>query len=148
MDVIKIRFVESPEGVESEFRKTLEEMLGWANPRFTLSRHRWRPQIDIYETAEAIIIWAEIAGVLREEIQLEIAPGTVKISGIRRGGARAGDARYHLAEIPCGYFERTLALPVLIDTETAGAVYRDGLLEIRLAKRPLDRVRRINIHSG
>jgi HSP20 family protein len=148
MDVIKIRFVESPEGVESEFSRTLDEMLRLANPRFTLSRHRWRPQIDIYETAEEIIIRGEIAGVLREEIQLEIAPGTIKISGIREGGAKEGDARYHLAEIPCGYFERTLPLPALIDTETAGAVYRDGLLEIRLVKRSLDRIRRINIHSG
>ncbi|MDA8127030.1 MAG: Hsp20/alpha crystallin family protein [Deltaproteobacteria bacterium] len=148
MDYIKIRFVESTPGVESEFRSTVDELLRLANPRFTLARHRWRPQIDIYETTEEIIIRSEIAGVRREEIQLEIAPGTVTISGIREGGAREDDARYHLAEISCGYFERTLALPARIDTETAGATYRDGLLEIRLAKRPLDSIRRIQIHKG
>ena len=148
MDYIKIRFVDNSDSADSEFRRTVEEMLRVANPRFTLSRHRWRPQIDIYETDEEVIIQAEIAGVRQEEILLEIAPGAVKISGTREGGAREEDARYHLAEIPCGYFERTLSLPALINTETAVAVYRNGLLEIRLAKRPSERIHKISIQRG
>jgi HSP20 family protein len=148
MDYIKIRFVDSPEGVESEFRRSVEEMLRAAQPRFTLSRQRWRPQIDIYETPDEIVIIAEIAGVPREEICLEIGPRTVKISGIREGGPREEGARYRLAEIPCGRFERDLALPVPIDTETVKAYYRDGLLEIRLAKRPPDRVHKISIQGS
>ena len=148
MDYVKIRFVENPEGAESELLRTLDEMLRGANPRFTLSRHRWRPQIDIYETAGEIIIQAEIAGVQREAINLEIGSRAVKISGIRESCPRGEDARYRLAEIPCGYFERTFSLPVLIDTEKAAALYRDGLLEIRLTKRPLDRVHRISIQSA
>jgi HSP20 family protein len=148
MDYIKIRFVDHSDSAESEFHRTLEEMLRVANPRFTLSRHRWRPQIDIYETDEEVIIRAEIAGVRQEEILLEIAPGAVKISGTREGGTREEDARYRLAEIPCGYFERILSLPALINTETAAAVYRDGLLEIRLAKRPPERVHKISIQLG
>jgi HSP20 family protein len=148
MDYIKIRFVDSQEGVEPEFRKTLEDMLRAVNPRFTLSRHRWRPHIDIYETAEEIVILAEIAGIRREEINLEIGSRTVKIAGIREGGPRGEDASYRLAEIPCGYFERSLALPALIDTESAVAVYRDGLLEIRLTKRPIDLIHKIIIQSG
>jgi HSP20 family protein len=148
MDYIKIRFVDNPESVESEFRRTVEEMLRAAQPRFTLSRQRWRPQIDIYETREEIVILAEIAGVPREEINLEIGPRTVKISGAREGGPREEDARYRLAEIPCGHFERNLTLPVPIDMETVRAVCRDGILEIRLAKRPLDRVHKISIQGS
>jgi HSP20 family protein len=148
MNYIKIRFVDNAEGVESEFRRSVEEMLRAAEPRFTLSRQQWRPQIDIFETREEIVIIAEIAGVPREEINLEIGPRTVKISGIREGGPREEDARYRLAEIPCGRFERNLALPVPIDTETVRACCQDGLLEIRLAKRPLDRVHKINIQGS
>ncbi|MHB9098216.1 MAG: Hsp20/alpha crystallin family protein, partial [Syntrophales bacterium] len=127
---------------------TLDEMLRVANPRFTLSRHQWRPQIDIYETGAEIVVQAEIAGIRSEEIHLEIGPRSVKISGIRESCPRGGDARYRLAEIPCGYFERILTLPAPIDTETAAAVYRDGLLEIRLTKRPLDRIQKISIQAG
>jgi HSP20 family protein len=148
MDYIKIRFVDNPEGIESEFRRSVEEMLCAAQPRFTLSRQRWRPQIDIYETRSEIVIIAELAGVPREEIDLEIGPRTVKISGTREGGPRGEGARYRLAEIPCGRFERDLSLPVSIDTDTVRACCRDGLLEIRLAKRPLDRIHRINIQGS
>ena len=148
MDYIKIRFVENPEGIESEFRRTVEEMLRAAQPRFTLSRQRWRPQIDIYETHEEIVILAEIAGVPMEEINLEIGPRTVKISGTREGGPREEDARYRLAELPYGLFERNITLPVPIDTETAKAGCRDGILEIRLAKRPLDRIHKISIQGS
>ena len=148
MDYIKIRFVDNADSAESEFCRTIEEMLGVSNPRFTLSRHRWRPQVDIYETGKEVIIQAEIAGVRQEEILLEISPGVVKISGTREGGAREEEARYRLAEIPCGDFERTLSLPALIDTGTAAAVYNNGLLEIRLTKRPTDRIHKIIIQHG
>jgi HSP20 family protein len=148
MDYIKIRFVNNTDFAESEFHRTIEEMLRVSNPRFTLSRHRWRPQVDIYETCDELVIQAEIAGVRQEEILVEISPGVVKISGTRGGGARDEEARYHLAEIPCGDFERTLSLPTLIDTESAAAVYRDGLLEIRLAKRSRNRIHKINIQQG
>lgn len=148
MDYIKIRFVENPENIESEFRRTVEEMFHAVHPRFTLSRHRWRPQIDIYETAGEIVILAEMAGVRMDDIRLEIAPRCVKISGGREIGAQEDEARYRLAEISCGYFERTLSLSAPVETETAQAVYRDGLLQIRLMKRPFDRVRRITIQGG
>jgi HSP20 family protein len=148
MDYIKIRFMNNPEGVESEFRRSVEEMVRAAQPRFTLSRQRWRPQIDIYETREEIVILAEISGVPREEIHLEIGPRTVKISGTREGGPRGEDARYRLAEIPCGRFERNIALPGPVDIETVRAVCRDGILEIRLAMRPLDRVYKISIQGS
>ena len=147
MDYIKIRFVENPEGAESEFRRTLDEILGVANPRFTLCRHRWRPQIDIRETAGAVIVVAEVAGVRPEAIQLEIAPAWVKISGVRENCAAIQETRYRLAEIPCGFFERTLVLPARIDTETATALYRDGLLEIRLTKCPVNRIHRISVQG-
>ena len=148
MDYIKIRFVDNPEGADSEFRRTLDEMLRVANPRFTLSRHQWRPQMDVYETGAEIVVQAEIAGIRSDDIHLEIGTRSVKISGVRESCPRGGDARYRLAEIPCGYFERTLSLPAPIDTETAAAVYRDGLLEIRLTKRPLDRIQKISIQAG
>lgn len=148
MDYIKIRFMDQQDGAESELHRTLDEMLRVVNPRFTLARHRWRPQIDIYETEQQIVIQAEIAGVRQEEIHLEIAPRAVKISGAREGGAHKEEARYHLAEIACGYFERILSLPAAIDTETASALYREGLLEIRLTKRPLDRIHKIVIQNG
>lgn len=148
MDYIKIRFVHNSDGVEAELRRTVEEFMHAAQPRFTLSRQRWRPQIDIYETGDEIVVLAEIAGVPMEDIDLEISPRTVRISGTRESGPREENAHYRLAEIPCGHFERNLTLPVPVDMGRIRAVCRNGIVEVRLVKRPLERVHKISIQGS
>jgi HSP20 family protein len=148
MDYIKIRFVDGSDSPDSEFHRSVEEMVRAAQPRFTLARRQWQPQIDIYETADQIVLLAEVAGVLRDEIFLEVGPRTVRLSGVREGAAQGECGRYRLAEIPCGRFERDVVLPVAVDIQTARAVYRNGILEVRLHKRPLERVYRITIQGG
>jgi HSP20 family protein len=51
-------------------------------------------------------------------------------------------------EIPYGYFERSLVLPAPIDADQVDATYVDGLLQIRMAKLPLDEIRRIHVQNG
>jgi len=157
MEYIKIRFVDNQEGAEHNLLRTVEEMLNLAQPRFAFSRQRWRPHMDIYETGEEIFVLAEIAGIQGEEIDLEISPRTIKISGKRslmftkrslmltkqslmfvnrEASPERENGSYCLAEIPSGHFERAVSLPALIDVATAETSYSDGLLKIRLAKIP------------
>ena len=104
------------------------------NPVFTLSERLWKPQMDIYETGEEIIILAETAGVKKEDLEIEISNRAVKISGKRTLAQRVDGAVYRLAEIQYGSFERLLFLPALIDTENVSASYLCGMLQIRLSK--------------
>jgi HSP20 family protein len=143
MDYIKIRFVDNQEDTERDIFRTVEEMLHLAQPRFAFSRQRWQPHMDIYETVEEIVVIAEIAGIQSEGIDLEIAPRTLKISGKRslmfmnrEAAPPKAAGRYCLAEIPSGYFERTVFLTAPIDTATAETEYSNGLLKIRLTKVP------------
>ncbi|HPC32121.1 MAG TPA: Hsp20/alpha crystallin family protein [Syntrophales bacterium] len=123
----------------------LDDMFHIAGPTFTLCEHTWRPHADIYETADAIIVILDLAGVVREDIHLEVSRKTIKISGKRDQHYLSGTTRYHLAEIPYGYFERHLALHAPVDSETVQATYANGLLEVRLEKIPPDRERRITV---
>ncbi|OPY13380.1 MAG: 18 kDa heat shock protein [Syntrophus sp. PtaB.Bin001] len=143
MNYIKISLDDDIKETAREFEKTLDEMFHMFNSGYSVSQRTWRPQIDVYESPDRLIIFAEMAGVKREHINLEISSRTVKVYGRRNTSAGIGNARYHLAEIPFGYFERSLVLPAPIDTDTAEAVYADGLLEIRLAKLPLSKVHKI-----
>ncbi len=147
MDYIKIRFVDNQESAENEIVRTFEEMMHVARPGFSFSRRRWRPPIDIYETGEEIVVTAEIAGIRDEGIDLEIASLSLKISGYREVKLAKTDASYHLAEISFGYFERSVSLPSSVDTATAETFYNNGLLEIRLKKRPPNMIRKISIQS-
>lgn len=148
MDFIKIRFGKDFSPTGSKFEKTIEEMFQSLNPMFSLSERTWKPMMDIYEAPDEIFILAEIAGVEKEELELEINSKAVKIHGKRNCAPPVENARYRLAEIQYGPFERTLFLPAPIDTERVSASYLNGFLQIRLAKLQRNVTHSIPIEDG
>lgn len=99
----------------------------------------WTPAVDMYETDEALVLLFDLAGVQPEQTEVHAEPHSLTIRGVRRE-RYASDGHnerrnYHALEIPYGRFERSVNLPPGIDTAAAHASYRDGLLEITLAKR-------------
>lgn len=147
MEYIKIRFGKNLCEMHSRLQKTMDEMFRQVNPMLVLPEHTWRPQMDIYETPEEIVVVGEIAGVLKEDLVVELDQGAVKISAKRREVPRVPGMRYHLAEIAYGSFERILILPVPIDTEKVTASYTDGQLTIVMGKRGAGQVRRVRIQD-
>lgn len=145
MDYIKIKFTDDSEQLGSRLEKTLDSMFQSLGPGFTLSQHAWKPLMDIYETPEEIIVLADIAGVDKENLELEISSKAVRVYGRRSEEWRTHNATYRLAEIQYGKFERTLYLPAPIDPEVVSASYSGGFLKVRLAKIPKDRVHKIPI---
>jgi HSP20 family protein len=145
MDYIKIRFGDDLDDMGSRFEKTLEQMFRSVNPMFSLSEQNWSPQMDIYETPEEVIIRAEIAGVDKENLQVEINNRAVQISGSRSEPRRVPGGTYRLAEIQYGTFERILYLPAPIDTEVVSSSYVNGFLQLRLAKLPPAKIHKVTI---
>ena len=148
MDYIKIKFTKKSDYLNSDTGRAIEDMFRSMNPFFALSEGVWKPQMDIYETHEEIIILAEIAGVNKENLGVEINTRAVKIYGDRAEMPRVKNSTYRLAEIQYGKFERVLFLPAPIDIDKVIATYLNGLLQIRLAKLPPDRTHRIPIADG
>lgn len=145
MDYIKIRFSKDVDQFGNKLKKTIDDMFQDINPMFSLSERYWKPQMDIYETSEEIIIRAEIAGVDKENLEVEISSRAVKIFGSRPQPTGDNHATYRLAEIQYGKFERILYLPAPIDTDVISTSYTNGLLQVRLAKLPLDRTYKVPI---
>jgi len=150
MDYIKIRFGSEFNPLASSFEKAMADIFRPrpVSPMFTSYERTWTPQMDIYETPEEIIIRAEIAGVEKDDLEVEINSRAVRISGKRLEIPAAQNAAYRLAEIQYGEFERILYLPSPIDTEVVSSTYADGFLEIRLAKLALDKTYKIPISDG
>ena len=145
MDYIKIRFSKDVDQFGTKLKETIDDMFQDINPMFSLSERYWKPQMDIYETSEEIIIRAEIAGVDKENLEVEISSRAVKIFGSRLQPTGDNHATYRLAEIQYGKFERILYLPAPIDTDVVSTSYTNGLLQLRLAKLPLDRTYKVPI---
>lgn len=148
MDYIKIRFGNDFNRLSSDFERTIENMFRSVGPMFMLSERTWKPQMDIYETPDEVIILAEIAGVNKENLEVEINSKAVRIHGNRAELPRVKNSTYRLAEIQYGKFERILFLPEPIDTDKVTASYQNGFLQIRLTKIPRDLTHKIPISDG
>jgi len=148
MDYIKIRFGNEFETVgcgramDAIFRPRP------VSPMFSAADRTWNPQMDIYETPEEVILRAELAGVDKENLEVEINSRAVRIYGSRLEMPCSTDATYRLAEIQYGKFDRILYLPALIDTEVVSSSYHNGFLQIRLAKLQVERIHKIPITDG
>ncbi len=148
MDFIKIRFSEDFGELGAKFEKTIEDMFRTMSAGFTLAERTWKPPMDMNETPEEIVIVAEVAGVDKRDLDVEISSRAVRIRGKRAPRHCQPQSTYLLAEIQYGRFERVIFLPAPIDPEVVSAAYANGFLEIRMAKLPQDRVRKVAITEG
>jgi HSP20 family protein len=148
MEYIKIRFLDDFGHLGTKFEKTIEDMFRSMSPAFTLAERSWKPPMDMNETPEEVIIVAEVSGVEKDDLEVEISSKAVRIQGNRFARHCSDNSTYRLAEIQYGKFERILFLPSPIDPEVVSAAYQNGLLEIRLAKQPAEKTHKIPIQDG
>jgi HSP20 family protein len=92
----------------------------------------WAPSVDLCETADAFIVTAELPGLAREQVRIEVADGRITLQG--RRDSRVPCEQYHQVERGHGEFSRTFALPPAVNTDEISADLRDGVLTIVVAK--------------
>jgi HSP20 family protein len=111
----------------------------------------WEPAVDVYETQSALWVKVELAGVLPEELEVQLSADgrMLVIRGQRRDQTTADEPRvgFHQMEIFFGAFQRVIPLPpqVEVDREHVQACYRDGFLVVRLPRRPHPPVTQVQV---
>jgi HSP20 family protein len=105
----------------------------------------WTPPVDIYETDDALVLTAELPGVSKDDVSIEIHNNTLTLRGERKHDAEVKEEHYHRVERAYGTFQRVFVLPTLVDQEKVQATYHDGILELRLPKLESAKPRRIAI---
>jgi HSP20 family protein len=105
----------------------------------------WAPPVDIYETDDALILKAELPGVSKDDVSIEIHQNTLILRGQRKHEAEVKEEHYHRVERAYGTFQRSFMLPTLVDQEHVQATYKDGVLELRLPKSEAAKPKRIAI---
>ena len=95
----------------------------------------WSPVVDIEESAEAYTIRAELPGLSKEKVKVTVENGVLTLSGERDLERRVETKTFHRVERSHGTFTRSFTLPDDVDSESVAANFKDGLLEIQIAKR-------------
>jgi len=99
--------------------------------------------IDLYETPNEVIVQTLIAGVMPENLTINITRDTLTVSGRREENKTITKENYHVNELYWGAFTRSVTLPAEVDIDLAEAIERHGMLMIKLPK--LDRARKANL---
>jgi len=149
MNYIKIKFGDQYDRFGADIEKTMQDIFRPrpVNPMFACKDCSWVPQMDIYETKDEVFIWAELAGVEKENLEVEINSKAIRIFGVRKEVPKEPRGTYRLAEIRYGKFERVLYLPSPVDTEVVSSVFNNGLLSIRVAKAEVHKTHKIPIQD-
>jgi HSP20 family protein len=95
----------------------------------------WQPDVDIYETEDAIVIKADVPDVERKDIEVSIEGNTLILKGERRQEDDVKKESYHRIERYFGSFQRSFNLPATIRQDNASAVCERGVLTITLPKK-------------
>ncbi len=103
--------------------------------------------IDMYQTGDAIVIRALVAGVSPEDLDIAITRDMVTLRGQREEIQEAPDEDYYHRELFWGSFSRTILLPEEIIIDEAEAKEKHGLLEIHLPKLDKERSARLTVKS-
>ena len=95
--------------------------------------------VDLYEDQANAYVRAELPGVSREDIQVEMIDGSLTISAVRKTPAADGQ--------PASSFtlSRTLAIPAEISADQVGAAYENGVLTVTLPKREEAKPKKITV---
>ena len=94
----------------------------------------WSPVVDIEETELNYLIRAELPGLSKEKVKVTVEDGVLTLSGERDLERKVEGKTFHHIERSHGTFTRSFTLPGNAEAESVSANYKDGLLEIRVAK--------------
>lgn len=105
----------------------------------------WMPNVDIYETKDAICVRAELPGINRDAVHVEVKEGVLTLRGERKFEKEVEEESYHRIERSYGTFHRSFTLPSTVDAQKVTARMKDGVLEVDLPKQEQAKPRKIAI---
>jgi len=123
------------------FSETLGEG-GAASPR------SWRPACDIKETEGEVVITADLPGLTKDNVTVEVNGDVLTLSGERKHESEEKKEGYHRIERSHGRFQRSFSLGTEVDLEAIKAVFKDGVLTVSLPKSEAVKPKQIAIEAG
>ena len=107
--------------------------------------------LDVYATDDAVVVLAAVPGMNPEDIRITLDKNTLTLAGEIANVAQSEEAKgatWYLHELPYGSFERSLTLPMALDTARAEATFENGMLRLTLPKAESEKPKQIRIRVG
>ena len=108
----------------------------------------WVPAVDVWETDKEVMYAFDLPGIPEDKISIEFEDNALTVTGERERTKEISDERFYRFERRFGSFSRTIGLPQNVSEDQIKADYKDGVLEVHVAKPETPKPRRIQIGGG
>jgi len=126
--------------VQDQFNRLVDQVRGGR-------QESWLPAVDVFDTKDAVVLKAELAGMDPDDIEIEVEDNVLTIKGARTLEDKVDEERYYRVERRFGSFQRSLALPQGVKPDDIQAGYEDGILTVRVPKAEEEKPQRIEIKA-
>jgi HSP20 family protein len=120
--------------LQREVERLFHDLVYRRHPASHFSEPRWSPAADLVVAKHSARVILELAGVPRESVKVRVRGNLLEVTGQRNPPQEPAGTHYHRAEIYFGDFRRLVELPWEADASKVEAVFRDGMLEVRLKR--------------
>jgi HSP20 family protein len=103
------------------------------------------PSFDVKETPDAYVFTADMPGIRKEDLDIQLAGNRLSISGRREAESAGEQGPVYAQERSFGSFSRTFALPEEVESAQVAAELKDGVLQLRVPKSPEVQPRKITV---
>ena len=105
----------------------------------------WRPAVDIYEAENEIVLIAELPGIAKEDVSVEVKDNALTLRGERFPEAKINEDKYYRKEICFGTFERSFTLQDRIQPEQIKATFKNGILTVKIPRPQAETPKQITV---
>jgi HSP20 family protein len=135
------RLAATPINVMRRFSEEMDRLFedfggrGWLTPmldKAQLPQGPWSPQVEIFERGNELVLRADLPGLTKDDVNVEVASDGITIEGERRNEHEEKGEGYFRSERSYGKFYRRVPLPEGAKAEDANASFSNGVLEITL----------------
>lgn len=110
----------------------------------------WSPQVEMFEREGQLVVHADLPGLTKEDVKVEVTNDAITISGERKNENEEKGEGYYRSERSYGSFFRQIPLPEGVNADDANATFKNGVLEVTMKapERAQTRSRQLEIKEG
>ena len=131
---------------EDDFSRIFDNFFGFNHVPAVRNDTNWAPRVNVKENENDFIVTAELPGMDKKAISIEVQDGALAIRGEKSLEKEKKEESYHIIERSHGKFERVFRLPEHVNLEKIEAEYNDGVLKINIPKTESAKPREVKIN--
>ena len=146
MTIVKWDPFRNVAALQDRINRMFDDSFSQARGEGDMSSYGWRPSVDIYEVEGGIVIKADLPGVDKEDVAVEVKDNLLTLKGIRSEEDDLGDQCYFCQERDFGQFQRTFTLQYHVEPEKIKASFKNGVLKVTIPEPEEEQPKKIRVN--